>query len=123
MLDETTVNPEKIERSIAKLNDILLNAAKKYFFVQKLKTERKHKKTQSQDWFNRECGARRKILRQKSKNLSSNPFDKVKQKQFIEARALYKKVCRKAEKAYRRNLTNKLMEIGKKRPKSVLVYY
>ena len=118
MLDKTTVNYEKIEVAIAKFNDILLNAAKKSFFVQTIKTERKHKKNQSQDWFNRECNTRRKILRQKSKDLSSNPFDKVKRKHFIEALSMYKKVCRKAEKAYRHNLTNKLMEIGKNDPKA-----
>ena len=72
-LDKTALNSENIDIPITQLNDILLNAARKSFFVQRVKIKRKHKKSQTQDWFNRECNARRKQLRQKSKDLSSNP--------------------------------------------------
>ena len=118
LLDEKSFNPEKIDSSVIQLNYILMNAAKKSIFAQKIKGIKRHKKTRTQEWFNRECNARRKQLRQKSKDLSSNPFDKCKRQQFVESRSAYKKICRKAEKAYRLNLTKNLTEIGLHDPKA-----
>ena len=61
---------------------------------------------------------RRDILRKYSKAITIAPFDKTKRQQFLKARAEYKKICRKAEKAYRHHLTDKLMKIGQNDPKS-----
>ena len=96
----------------------MVRAANKSCFVKRFKTHRKHQKSQTQNWFNKECKGRRQVLRQYSKALSIAPFDKTKRQQFLKARAEYKKICRKAEKAYRHHLTDKLMEIGQNDPKT-----
>ena len=121
LLEQTQTNSETIDKGISLLNDILLKAAKKSCFVKRLKTNRKHKKSQTQDWFNKECKGRRDILRQYSKALTISPFDKTKRQKFLRARAEYKKICRKAEKAYRHHLTDKLMKIGQSDPKTFWV--
>ena len=118
LLDRTQINSENIDEGISQLNDILLRAARKSCFIKRFKSQQKHNIRKTQNWFNKECKARRDILRQSSKMLSSTPFDKIKRQQFLKARSTYKKVCRQAEKAYRYNLTNKLKEIGKKDPKT-----
>ena len=100
------------------MNTILLNAAKKASLAKIVKKDKKlHKKRHTQEWFTKDCIARQKLLRQCSKDLSNNPFDKTRRKRFIEARAAYKKVCRKAEAVYRQHLTKKLIEIGQNDPK------
>jgi hypothetical protein len=111
------VNNEMIDKGISKMNTILLNAAKKAFFVKTVKNKKTHKKRHTQDWFTRECKARQNIFRQYSKDLSANPFDKIKRQRFVKARGAYKKACRKAETAYRHHLTKKLIEIGQNDPK------
>ena len=118
LLDRTQINSENIEEGISQLNDILLRAAKKSCFIKRFKSQRKHKKDNTNNWFNKECKARRDILRQYSKNLSITPFDRTKRQRFLTARSTYKKVCKKAEKTYRRNLTDKLKEIGHNDPKT-----
>ena len=47
-----------------------------------------------------------KSLRKYSRNLSSNPFDRNTLNLFQKYRTRYKSVCRKAEKQYRRHLTD-----------------
>ena len=80
---------------------------------------RRGKKTQkTQDWFTRQCKARRDLLKQCSKDLAANPFDKLKRQRFVKARVAYKKVCRKTETAYRHRLTEKPLEIGQNDPKT-----
>ena len=94
-----------------------MNAAKKAKFVKKIKASKTPKTRAPQKWYTRECKEKQKILRKISKELSLNPFDKSKRHKFVLARSSYKKVCRKAESIGRRQLTNKLIEIGKKDPK------
>ena len=50
--------------------------------------------------------------------MSKFPFDKTLRKKFIESRAAYKKICRKAEKNFRQRLTKQLVEIGQADPKA-----
>ena len=118
LLTTTKINNENIDKVISKMNSILLNAAKKASLVKTVKNDKKvHKKRHVQDWFTKECKARQKLTRQYSKDLSASPFDKIKRQRFIKARAAYKKVCRKAEAAYRLRLTKTLIEIGQNDPK------
>ena len=92
LFEQTNISAEEIDKGISQFNDILLNAAKKSSFVKRQKAQRKHKVKNTQDWFTKECRIRRNILRQNSKDLSTNPFDKIKCKRFLETRAAYKKV-------------------------------
>ena len=114
----TNTNFEEIDKGVCKMNTILLDAAKKASFAIRIKTDKKvHKKQYPQDWFSKECRSRQKLLRIYSKDLSNSPFDKTKRKKYIEARAAYKKVCRKAEAIHRKHLTKKLIDIGQNDPK------
>ena len=118
LLERTNVSAEELDGGISLVNNILLNAAKKCNFVKRQKTQKIHPVENSQDWFTKECKIRRNIMRLHGKDISKNPFDKMKRKKFLEARATYKKPCRKSEKSYRQNLTHKLMEIGLNNPKT-----
>ena len=71
----------------------------------------------SQSWYTKECKGRQNILRKRSKDLSTSPFDRNKRQEFVKARADYKKICRKTESAGRRLLKEKLIEIGQNNPK------
>ena len=71
----------------------------------------------SQSWYTKDCKAKQNILRKCSKDLSTFPFDKKKRQNFVKARGEYKQVCRKAESAGRRQLTNRLIEIGQNDPR------
>ena len=100
------------------MNEILLNAAKKAKFATRVKNNtNKNKVKPLKGWYTNECKTRQKILRKCCKDLSTSPFDKNKREKFVKARADYKKTCRKAESAGRRQLTSKLIEIGQNDPK------
>ena len=73
LLTQTIVSNEMIDKGISKMNTILLNAAKKAFFVKTVKNKKTHKKRHTQDWFTRECKARQNIFRQYSKDIGQ-PF-------------------------------------------------
>ena len=95
-------NGEDVDRGISKMNNILINAAKKASFTKRSANEKKVTKQHTHEWHDRECKARQRILRQCSKKVS------LSRHKFIKARANYKKVCRKAESASRRKLTKKM---------------
>ena len=116
-LAQTNINPENMDGIISQMNDILLNAAKKASFTKRSRCRKTLNIQKTQEWYSRECKARQRVMRQCSRNLSLNPFDREKRHNFIKARADYKKVCRKAESAGRRKLTAKLIEIGQNDPK------
>ena len=59
----------------------------------------------------------RDVLRRRSKEFSQDPFNKSKRDDFVKARTLYKKTCRKAGKTYRTLLTKQLLDIGMTNPK------
>ena len=115
--EQEKMTSDNIDVGISKLNDILVSAAKKSGFIKRSKLEKKHKTQNTQNWFTKECKGRRDVFRQCSKKNSNNPFDRNIRKKFIDARAAYKKICRKSEKSYRHHLTKKLMEIGQNEPK------
>ena len=111
-------NSEGVDRGIIKMNTILIDAAKKASFTKIIRNTNKAKKQQhSHDWYNRECKAKQKLLRQCSKKLSLNPYDREKRQNFVKARADYKKTCRKAEFASRQKLSKKLIELGQNNSK------
>ncbi len=84
-------------------------------------TKKLHKKTtQTGLVHQRLAELDKKLLRKYSKELSTSPFDKTKRKKYIEARAAYKKMCRKAEAEHRKHLTKKLIEIGQNDPQTIL---
>ena len=56
-------------------------------------------------------------MRNYSRQLSRNPFDREKLALFSKARLAYKKLCKKSEKEYRNFLTNKLTDAALKDPK------
>ena len=106
--------------SISCLNVILVNSAKKSFLLPKKHNKsksRKNKKHNNKKWFNKECANYRKILRKYSRNLSSNPFNRNTLNLFQKFRTRYKSVCRKAEKQYRRHLTDQLLHLELNDPK------
>ena len=111
-------NSEDVDRGLTKINTIVINAAKKASFTKRKRNEKTANKQQhTQEWYNRECKAKQKLLRQCSKKLSGSPFDREKRQNFVQARAGYKKVCRKEESASRQKLTKKLIELGQNNPK------
>ena len=118
LLAQTNFGIDDINRGVSNVNEILLNAAKKAKFAKRVKSNKKMNNVRpSKGWYTNECKTRQKILRRCCKELSTSPFDKNKREKFVKARADYKKICRKAETAGRRQLTNKLIEIGQNDPK------
>ena len=118
--DTEEIKQDKIDNSIVLLDKILLSAAKKSF---RTKIRNKHspkskQKNKGQKWYNKECMKHRKVLRNASNLMSKFPFDKTLRKKFIESRAAYKKICRRAEKNFRQRLTKQLVELGQADPKA-----
>ena len=111
-------NSEDVDRGVNKMKNILINAAKKASFnIRNRINKTANKQQRTQEWYNRECKAKQKLLRQCSKKLSISPFDREKRQNFVKARVGYKKACRKAESASRQKLTKKLIELGQNNPK------
>lgn len=50
--------------------------------------------------------------------MSKFPFDRCIREKFLAARSAYKSACRTAEKSFRQNLTNRLMNMGLNNPKA-----
>ena len=117
ILAQANMRCDDVDRGISKINTILINAANKASFTKRKKNEKKVTKSHPHEWYNRECKARQRVLRQCSRKLSLSPFDREKRENFIKARANYKKVCRKAESASRKNLTKQLIDLGQNDPK------
>ena len=122
ILKKTEISKTDLDLSITRLNEVILDAAKKSFpsrnFSNKNKGENKRKQHKTKIWFNKECIKLRKVLRKHSRNLCSTPFDRHKLHLYTKARMEYKRVCRKAEKQNRKHLTEKLMNIGMNDPKT-----
>ena len=117
--DAVEIKQDQIDNSIALLDNILLSAAKKSFRTKlRNKNSPKSKQKNGQKWYNKECMKHRKALRNASKLMSKYPFDKTLRKKFLESRAAYKKICRKAEKSFRQCLTKQLVELGQADPKT-----
>ena len=102
---------------MTQVNNIILGAAKKATFVKKVKVSPSSKK-KSQVWYSKECKANQRALRQASKKLSENPFDRDARSKFVKARNRYKSICRKSESAARQNLIQKLTALGNTDPKT-----
>ena len=120
LLNKTEISKTDLNLSITRLNEVILDAAKKSFpnrkFFIKNKGEKKRKQHRKKIWYNKECAKLRKILRKHSRNLSLTQFDRHKLHLFTKARLQYKRACRKAEKQNRKDLTEKLMNIGTNDP-------
>ena len=101
---------------ITRLNDVILDAAKRTFPVKKTPNKiPKRNNTanrKSKAWFSKECMKLRKLLRKHSRDLSSSPFDRQKLSRYLKVKNEYKRTCRKAEQKSRQLLTKKLMNIG-----------
>ena len=67
-------NGEDVDRGISKMNNILINAAKKASFTKRSANEKKVTKQHTHEWYNRECKARQRILRQCSKKVILKPL-------------------------------------------------
>ena len=115
---ERDANKENLEQNVTDLNEILLTTAQKTFRTFKQHKKSRNRKKTTNEWFDRDCKAKRNVLRKLSKTLSKEPFNKQRLTSFLKARADYKKICRKAEKKYRGKLTNQLLSIGKQDAKS-----
>ena len=116
MLAKNQVDQNKIDICINLLNEALTTSAKKSFPCVKIIAKKKkfNKRNHiSNSWYTKESKARRSDVRQRSKALSKEPYNKTNQ-----ARNAYKTTCRKAEKASRNFLTKQLMEVGANDPKS-----
>ena len=117
ILNEPELNKKELDTIISKLNEIILDAAKKSFPSKRLPNKNtnkknKPKKHKTKKWFNKECMKYRKLLRKHSRSVSSYPFDRNKLHLFTKARMEYKRVCRQAEKQHRKYLTDKLLSVG-----------
>ena len=72
ILMQNNINHEVIDQGISKINNILLNAAKKASFSKRVKNNKKvNKKINTQEWYTKECKTRQKLLRQSSRALST----------------------------------------------------
>ena len=98
----------------------MIAAAQKTFPTKKLfhRKSKNNKKTKTKGWFNKECMARRKIFRKYSKLISEKPFDRQTFHTFIKVRAAYKRTCRRVEWEFRNKLTEQLMGVGQRDPKT-----
>ena len=97
LLNKTEINSDEVDNTISKLNNIILFAARKSFPV----TKKRRGKQNTKKWFSGECVKYRRILRNYSRELSRNPFDRARLTLFSKARMAYKKICHKSEKEYR----------------------
>ena len=115
------IDQNGIDFCISSINDVLTSSGKKVFHggVPKRKIPNKKKKmnSDSKAWYTKECKSARDVLRHRSKELSKDPFNKSKKQDFVKARTLYKKTCRKAGNAYRALLSKQLLDIGMTNPK------
>ena len=109
---------ESIDNIVTQVNGIIHGAARKATFVKKVKVSPPKAKRTPTGWYNKECKASQRILRNTSKKLSANPFDKNARSNFVKARNRYKTLCRKTESAARQSLMSKLVELGKNDPKT-----
>lgn len=107
-----------IDNCISKLNHILITSAKKSFPFKKFSNNKSRNNSRTKKWYTKECKSRRTALRQCSRNLSKEPFNRNNLNLFVKARSAYKKTCRNSEKEYRKSLTRQLMEVEKKDPKT-----
>ena len=119
-LANTQIDQNGVDSCISKINEALTTSAKTVFhggnFIKK-NLRSKNKKNESKAWYTRECKSLRDVLRHRSKEFSKDPFSKSKRDEFVKARTLYKKTCRKAGKTYRSLLTKQLLDIGMTNPK------
>ena len=112
------IDKDSIDNCISILDEALLASARKAFPVRRVTNASKRPKRNKNCWFTKECKARCTVLRQRSRTLFREPFNRKNRDLFVKARTTYKKTCRKAEQAYRKTLTKQLIEIGKNDPKS-----
>ena len=117
VLARTNLGVENIDWGITTVNEMLVTAAKKAKFTTRVSNKKYNETRPSHSWYTKECKSRQKVLRKCSKDLSTSPFDRSKRQKFIKARGDYKKICRKAESAGRRQLTNKLIAMGQNDPR------
>ena len=115
-MEEITM--DRIDNAISVLNNILLSAALKSFPTKRRQKNAAKSKKKGNNWFDRECMKYKKKFRNACKLMSKCPFDKTLRTKFLESRAAYKKICRKAEKESRRRLTKQLIELGQGDPKT-----
>ena len=108
---------DSIDKSISQVNSIILGAARKVKYVKKVKVS-PPKTKKSHAWYTRECKAAQRVLRHNSKKVSDKPFDKNARSNFVKARNRYKTLCRKAESAARKQIVEKLVNLGKSDPKT-----
>ena len=108
--------------SVTRLNQVILDAAQKTFCRKRFPNQqckRPNKKLgqKNKAWFTKECSKLRKQLRKQFRYLSLSPFDRQKLSKYLTKKKLYKRTCRKAEKQGRKELTQKLFEVGMNDPK------
>ena len=103
------ISQGKIYEAVDILNTVITTAARKAFLVKKVKKENNKNNDNRKDWYNKSCKGYRNKFRQCSKNLSKDPFNKLLFSNILQARAEYKRECRKAEKQYRHSLITKLL--------------
>ena len=123
LLDKNELTKNDLNASIFRLNEVILNSAKRSFPIKKIHNKNNCKKTRpnkhkTKKWYNKECKKYRNILRKRSRELSMTPFDRHKLQLFTKARMEYKRVCRNAEKQYRKFLTAQLMDTEMNDPRS-----
>ena len=111
------ISQDIINEAVDILNTVLTTAARKAFLVKKVKNKNKGNDNRK-DWYKKSCKGYRNKFRQCSKKLSKDPFNKLLLNNFLQARAEYKRVCRKAEKHYRHSLITKLLRLENNDPKS-----
>lgn len=69
-------------------------------------------------WFKDECRQMKSRLNQARTKLKNSPYDRNIIDKYIRTRKLYKRCTRKAEKQYKEEMTNKLLEIEDQDPKT-----
>ena len=122
-LANNQMNQEGIDSCIDTINEALIDTGSKLFGGSPGRRTRhktngvNRKSDDSKTWYTKECKCFRDVLRQRSKELSRDPFNKLKRNNFVRARTNYKKVCKKAETSYRKYLSKQLLDIGMTNPK------
>ena len=126
-LSNFTNNPfnesqQGIDDAFNTLKEVIITTAEQTLDAKKhikLKNKRPKKQQQSKKkWFNDECRKLKSRLNSAKKLVQANPLDPNSRLNFLLVRREYKRCLRKSEKSFRNSLTNKLLDMEGKDPKS-----
>ena len=100
------------------MNSIITDVAKCTIHSKNVKLRKKRtKQKQNKRWYNDECRYLKTQLAISKQNLARSPNNKEALQRFLSNKKKYKSSLKKAEKSYRLEMTNKLLNLESNNPK------